>query len=193
MIFSTCNSATAQAANRFNPQRRRDHPQCQIGHDNLAEVDRIDAIAERDGRRDQYAKFCGRGLNGSGQWFGVAMFDHRGDQNGPDGECGCHRRAGDRCEQHTCQNAGAGQTALHTTHQRLRQLDQTLRDAARRHQITSQNKQRDRHDGKAVDSGKHALGNQQQWQAALRLNPDDRSQTDRDRNGHTENKKDGEG
>ncbi len=141
-----------------------------------------------DGGRDHHAQLRRGGLQRGRVTGRVTVLDERRDEDGADGEGGGHGGARDRREDHAGEHAGHGQAALHAAHQRLGEVDQAARDAARFHEVAREDEEGDGGEREFVDRAEHLLGHEDQLAAVEQGQAQDGRAADGDGDGDAEGK-----
>ncbi len=121
----------------------------------------------RDRRRDDHAELRGGRLQRGGVGPRIAVPDQRRDQDRADRERRRHARPGDRREDHAGQHARRREPALDAADDRLRELDEARRDAARLHQVAGEDEERDRGERELVDRREHLLDDGEEVEVRL--------------------------
>ena len=109
-------------------------------------------------RRDEQAGGGGGDVDGGGEVFVEALFFHERSHETAVGGGGGGGGTGDRTEEHVCEDIHVGEAAGKPADDDLGEGDQPVGDAAAVHEITREDEERNREQGKAVEAGGEALG-----------------------------------
>ena len=119
----------------------------------------------------------------------VPLLLHGRDQDGTQGGAIRDRRAGDAAHDHVGDDGDVGQAAPQMAHQRARQVDDALGQAAGAHQVSGQHEKRDGHEGKGIHAGKHPLKGDKGRKRGLERNVGQGNQPQGERHGHADEQK----
>ena len=110
-----------------------------------------------DGRGNDRAQAAGDDQQTGGAVLRVALLDHVSVQHGADSDDGCGSGTGQSSEEGTGDDQSHAHAAADVADEAVCKVDDTTGNAAACHQIASQDKEGDGHDGGGLQAAEHAL------------------------------------